>query len=216
MLSKEKKWKRGTNEYVTYHNTMSALTAIITDYCPEIFYKVLHHPDLGYENRTPHEFVVHFWNTYAMGEDPDMSKKLDCMILQWQPPTMLEVLFTKLDVGQKFAAYHDAISEKLSFGWQLIIFVSLVCWTSISETGSYRQPNLIGQTSPSSCKRQRNTGMTRQHQSYLLDSPLTSTASHRNTSLFLLHWPPRPHRIFLNWRVIYLWPPMLKPPKSQL
>ena len=52
-LSKEKKWKRRTNEYVTYHNTMAALTAIITDSCPDIFYKVLHHLDLGYANRTP-------------------------------------------------------------------------------------------------------------------------------------------------------------------
>ena len=53
LLSKEKKWKRRTNEYLTYHNTMAALTAIITDYCPGIFYKFLHHPDLGYANRTP-------------------------------------------------------------------------------------------------------------------------------------------------------------------
>ena len=53
LLSKDKKWKRRTNEYVTYHNTMAALTAIITDSCPDIFYKVLHHPDLGYANRTP-------------------------------------------------------------------------------------------------------------------------------------------------------------------
>ena len=52
LLSEEKKWKRRTNEYVTYHNTMAALTAIITASCPEIFYKVLHHPDLGYANRT--------------------------------------------------------------------------------------------------------------------------------------------------------------------
>ena len=31
LLSKEKKWKRIINEYVNYHNTMAALTAIITD-----------------------------------------------------------------------------------------------------------------------------------------------------------------------------------------
>ena len=81
LLSKEKKWKRRTNGYVTYHNTMAALTAIITDYCPDIFYKVLHHPDLGYTNRTPREFVVHFWNTYAMDEDPDMSANLERMMV---------------------------------------------------------------------------------------------------------------------------------------
>ena len=33
-------------------------------------------------------------------------------MVQWQPPTMLEALFTQLDVGQKFAAHHDAISDK--------------------------------------------------------------------------------------------------------
>ena len=33
-------------------------------------------------------------------------------MVQWQPPTMLEALFTKLDVGQKFAAHHDKISDK--------------------------------------------------------------------------------------------------------
>ena len=32
---------------------MAALTSIITDYCPDIFYKVLNDPDLGYANRTP-------------------------------------------------------------------------------------------------------------------------------------------------------------------
>ena len=53
LLSKEKKWKRQTTEYVTYHNTMAALTAIITVSCTDIFYKVLHDPDLGYANRTP-------------------------------------------------------------------------------------------------------------------------------------------------------------------
>ena len=47
-----------------------------------------------------------------MDEDPDMSTNLDCMSVQWQPPTMLEVLFTYLDVGQKFAAHHDAISDE--------------------------------------------------------------------------------------------------------
>ena len=53
LLSEEKKWKRRTTEYVTYHNTMAALTTIITDYCPYIYYMVLHDPDLGYANRTP-------------------------------------------------------------------------------------------------------------------------------------------------------------------
>ena len=33
-------------------------------------------------------------------------------MVQWQPPTMLEALFTQLDVGQKFAVHHDAISDK--------------------------------------------------------------------------------------------------------
>ena len=112
-LSEEKNWKRRTNEYVTYHNTMSVHTAIITDYCPDIFYKFFHHPDLGYANRTPREFVFHFWNTYAMDEDPNMIANLDRMRVQWQPPTMIEVLFTQLDVGQKFAANHDVISKKI-------------------------------------------------------------------------------------------------------
>ena len=53
LLSEEKKWKRRTTEYVTYHKTMAALTAIITDSCPDIYYMVLHDPDLGYDNRTP-------------------------------------------------------------------------------------------------------------------------------------------------------------------
>ena len=91
---------------------MSALTAIITDSCPEIFYKVLHHLDLGYANCTPREFVVNFWNTYARYEDQDLSANLERMMVQWQPPTMLEALFTQIDVGQKFAAHHDAISDK--------------------------------------------------------------------------------------------------------
>ena len=56
---------------------MAALTVIITDSCPDIFYKVLHHQDLGYANRTPREFVVHFWNTYAREEGPDMSANLE-------------------------------------------------------------------------------------------------------------------------------------------
>ena len=192
---------------------MSALTAIITDSCADIFYKVLHHPYLGYANRTPREFVFHFCNTYAMDKDLDMSANLDRMSVQWQPPTMLEVLFTQLDVGQKFAAHHDAISEKKSFGWQLRIFGSLGCWTSRSATGRYRQPNLLGQTSPYSCTRQRNTGVTCQQQPDPLNYPLTSTASHRKTSLVLLHWKPRPHQTFLNWRVTSLRPSMLKPPK---
>ena len=53
LLSEEKKWKQRTTEYVTYHNTRSALTAIITDSCPDIYYMVLHYLDLGYANRTP-------------------------------------------------------------------------------------------------------------------------------------------------------------------
>ena len=65
LLREEKKWNRQTTEYVTYHNTMAALTAIITDSYPDIFYKVLHDPDLVYANRTPPNFVVHFWNTYG-------------------------------------------------------------------------------------------------------------------------------------------------------
>ena len=91
---------------------MAALTAIITDSSPDIFYKVLHHPDLRYSNRTPRKFIVHFWNTYAMDEKPDMSANLDHMSVHRQPPTMFEVLFTQLDVGQKFTAHHDTISEK--------------------------------------------------------------------------------------------------------
>ena len=53
LLSEEKKWNRRTTEYVTYHNTMTALTAIITDSCPYIYYMVLHEPDLGYANHAP-------------------------------------------------------------------------------------------------------------------------------------------------------------------
>ena len=41
-----------------------------------------------------------------------MSANLEQMMVQWQPPTMLEALFTQLDVGQKFAAHHDAIFDK--------------------------------------------------------------------------------------------------------
>ena len=41
-----------------------------------------------------------------------MSAKIEKTMVQWQPPTMLEALFTQLDVGQKFAAHHDAISDK--------------------------------------------------------------------------------------------------------
>ena len=51
--SEEKKWKLRTTEYVNYHNTMASLTAIITDSYPDIYYMVLHDPDLGYANRTP-------------------------------------------------------------------------------------------------------------------------------------------------------------------
>ena len=112
LLSEEKRWKRRTTEYGTYHNTMAELTVIITDSYPDIYYMFLHDPDLGYTNRTPQEFVVHFWNTYARDEDPDMSANLESMMVQWQPTTMLEDLFTQLDVGQKFAAHHDAISDK--------------------------------------------------------------------------------------------------------
>ena len=41
-----------------------------------------------------------------------MSANLEQMMVQWQPPTIIEALFTQLDVGQKFAAHHDAISDK--------------------------------------------------------------------------------------------------------
>ena len=98
---------------MTYHNTIAALNAIITNSFPDIFYKVLHHLSLGYANRTPREFVVHFWNTYARDKDPHMSANLERMMVQWQPPTMLEALFTQLNVGQKFAAHHDTISDKI-------------------------------------------------------------------------------------------------------
>ena len=53
LLREGKKWKSRNNEYVTYHNTMAALTAIIIDSCPYIYYMVLHYPDLGYSNCTP-------------------------------------------------------------------------------------------------------------------------------------------------------------------
>ena len=53
LLSEENKWKHRTTEYITYHNTMEALTAIITDSCPDIYYMVLHDTDLGYANHTP-------------------------------------------------------------------------------------------------------------------------------------------------------------------
>ena len=36
LLSEEKKWKRRTTKYVTYHNTMAEITVIITDSCPDI------------------------------------------------------------------------------------------------------------------------------------------------------------------------------------
>ena len=41
-----------------------------------------------------------------------MSANLDRMMVQCKPPTMLKALFTQIDVGQKFAAHHDAISDK--------------------------------------------------------------------------------------------------------
>ena len=65
-----------------WNKPMAALTAIITDSCLDIYYMVLHDPDLGYANLTPREFVVHFWNTYARYEDPDMSANLEQMMAQ--------------------------------------------------------------------------------------------------------------------------------------
>ena len=47
-----------------------------------------------------------------MDEYPVMSANINPISVQLQPPTMLKVLFTKLDVGQKFSAHHDSISEK--------------------------------------------------------------------------------------------------------
>ena len=47
-----------------------------------------------------------------MDENPDMIANLYRMSVQWHPPTILEVLFKQLDAGHKFAAHHDAISEK--------------------------------------------------------------------------------------------------------
>ena len=48
-----------------------------------------------------------------MDNNPDMSVNLDHMSVQWQPPTMIEVLFTQLNVGQKFAGHHESISGKI-------------------------------------------------------------------------------------------------------
>ena len=47
-----------------------------------------------------------------MDKNPDMGANLDRMSVQRQTSTMLKVLFTQLDVGQKFAAHHNTISEK--------------------------------------------------------------------------------------------------------
>ena len=91
---------------------MAALTVIITDSCPGIYCMVLHDPDVDYANRTPREFVVHLWNTYARDEEPDKSANLKRMMVKCHPTTILEALFTQLDIGQKFAAHHDAISDK--------------------------------------------------------------------------------------------------------
>ena len=41
------------------------------------------------------------------------------MMVHWQPPIILEALFTQLDVGQKFAAHHDTISDKIIL-WMVI------------------------------------------------------------------------------------------------
>ena len=172
LLSEEKKWKRRTTKYVTYHNKMAALNAIITDSCLDIYYMVLHDLYLGYANRTPLELVVHFWNTYARDKDPDMSANLDRMMVQWQPPTMLEALFTQLDVVQKFPT-------RQSSGWQSKTFEILRCWTSCSKTGRSKQLNHHDRNSPSSCTRPKNTGATRQKQPGPPDSQPTSTESPR-------------------------------------
>ena len=74
LLSEEKIWKRLTTEYVTYHNTMAALTSIITDSCPDIYYMFLHELDLGYANRTPQEFVVHLWITLKRRDRKSVSE----------------------------------------------------------------------------------------------------------------------------------------------
>ena len=67
LLSEEKKWKRQTTKYVTYHSTMATLTAIITYSCPDIYYMVLHDPDLGYANRTPPENYLSTFRTRTPG-----------------------------------------------------------------------------------------------------------------------------------------------------
>ena len=185
LLSEEKKWKRRTTEYVTYHNTMAALTAIITDSFPDIFYKVLYNPDLGYANLTPREFVVHFCNTYDMDEDPDMSANLERTMVQWQHPTMLEALFTQLDVGQKFAAHHDAISDKTILRVEIenirksgMLDIALQYWALQTAESSWSEFTLF-------MYKAENTGATRQKQPGPPDSRLTSTESPRKT-------PPSP------------------------
>ena len=41
-----------------------------------------------------------------------MSANLEQMMVQWQPPTMLEALFTQINVIQKFAAHQGVIYDK--------------------------------------------------------------------------------------------------------
>ena len=145
-----------------------------------------------------------------------MSANLERMMVQWQPPTMLESLFNPLDVGQKFAAHHDAISDKTILRMEIknirksgMLDIALRDWALQTTQSSWAEFTFF-------VYKAKNTGATRQKQPGPPDSPPTSMASPRMTPPSPLPWPPHPHWTSLNWRALSLPPPMPKQPKSQL
>ena len=111
---------------------------------------------------------------------------------------MLEALFTQLNVGQKFAAHHDEISDKTILRMAIenirksgMLDIALRDWALQTTKSSWAEFTLFMYKAQ---KYRRDTAETTGSAGF----PPTSTASHRMMSLIPLAWPPHPHQTSMN------------------
>jgi hypothetical protein len=87
----------------TYYETDKALRNQLILATPSAYVRALYDDTLGFGNVTCLQLLIHLWHNYGRITQTELDANLLRMAAAWNPPTPIEVLFSQLEDGVRFA-----------------------------------------------------------------------------------------------------------------
>ena len=123
-------WEESWSRYRLYHNVQRCIVNCMIKAIKNVYIAPLEHVVTGYGRVTAWEILKHLQDNYGEIEDYDLDYNEEKMKAPWAPPTTIQVLFQRMETGQRYAKTENPITDK-----------TLMLWTNklIKETGNFNK-----------------------------------------------------------------------------